>query len=281
MNDPGNRSDQRKYEASHYWEERLGEEPTLQDVAYPSLPETFNRQIYRAMKHAVIKALRKRRIRVEQARVLDIGSGSGVWVDLWDRLGARSICGVDLTAAAVLSLSKRYPTHEFHQADVAKGVKLTGRFDLISAMSVLLHIKDDEGFRRAVANLAALLESDGFLFVMDQIVLERWWGPPFDEFANSKARPIDEWASVLRDSGLVVDNVDPVTIILSNPTDTKRRETFTALSLYWAYLERGLRGRERLGAVAGRSLYAIDRLLLATLKQGPSVKLLVARPMRS
>jgi SAM-dependent methyltransferase len=268
----------RAYEPNRYWNELVSTDATLRNVAYPEFSESFNRHLYRAMTTAVLEALALRGTDLRGESVLDIGSGTGVWVRLWERLGASRIVGLDLSAPAVDRLRHRYPVWAFHEADVSsEALPLEERFDVVSAMSVLLHITDDTRFARAISNISRLLEPDGTLIVMDPIVTRRWWGPPFDETSNSKARSLDEWEAALRGVGLEPEVIVPVTHLLANPVDTKRRIGFQTLSLYWSLLSALIGRRERLGDFLGRGLFQVDRLLLHVLASGPSTKLMFAR----
>ena len=93
------------------------------------------------------------------ARVLDVGSGTGFYVALWRELGVRPVTGSDITAKAVGKLRAAFPDDEFVRFDVG-GEELPlpeSSFDLISAFDVLFHVTDDARFRRALHNLSTLL----------------------------------------------------------------------------------------------------------------------------
>ena len=267
------------YDPSQYWSRLVDGEATLRSVAYPALAESFNMCLYSAMRTATISALRASgRKDLVGAGVLDIGSGTGVWTALWRELGARRVVGLDLSPAAVARLRELQPGVEFHQGDISEAAPdHDNSFDLVSAMSVLLHITDDSRFERAIANLAHLLSPRGAALIMDPVVMHEWWGPPFDETSNSKARKLDVWTEVLGRHGLEVTTVIPVTFLLANPVDTKHRTTFRVLSWYWTSLMLGVGRRERVGSFVGDALYWVDKLLLRVATGGPSTKMLVVR----
>ena len=50
--------------------------------------------------------------------VLDVGSGTGFYIDLWRRLGVRSVTGSDIAEKAVEELSARYPSNRFVRLDI-------------------------------------------------------------------------------------------------------------------------------------------------------------------
>src|SRR5206468_7226905 len=101
------------------------------------------------------------------------------------------------------------------------------------------------------SNIAQLLKPDGTLVVMDPIVARQWWGAPFDETSNSKARRVNDWVAILRRNGLEICGMFPVTYLLANPVDTKHRLSFRALSLYWSVVSALVGRRERVGGLIG------------------------------
>ncbi len=286
---PGSATDERlrsvsRYEPRSYWEGLLGRRFDLGGVAYPELPDRFNARFYRASEAAARRALR--RVGLEPstppARVLDVGSGTGHWIDFWQRFGAREIVGVDLTEVAVEQLSRRWPEHRFVRADVSgPELPVEGPFDAVTAMSVLLHIPDEAAFSRAVRNLGRLLRAGGVAIVLDPVVVHRWWGAPFTDASNSRLRSLDRWRRTLDEAKLDLVAVEPVTWLLANPVDTRHRATFRLLSGYWHGISRLVSGRERTGAIAAAVVAAADAALVRAGGPGPSTKCLVARRRRA
>ena len=252
-------------------------------MAYPELAESFNAALYDAMIRAACRGLDAAGVGASLGgrSACDIGVGSGVWLDLWLRLGAESVAGVDLTEVAVRYVRERFPQADLRRADIADGVPFGRTFDLVSAMSILLHIKEDERFESALRNIAAMVSPGGSVLVMDPIVTRGWWGAPFDDRANSKARGIGDWTAALARARLELVALIPVTALLANPVDTRHRATFRALERYWGLLKAGVGRRERVGGAVGAVLTPIDRLVLRFARSGPSTKLLVARRLAS
>jgi SAM-dependent methyltransferase len=188
------------------------------------------------------------------------------------------VTGLDISPTAVDQLSARFSQHRFLVGDLGSGTSpVQGAFDLISAMSVLLHIVDDARFRRALRTMAELLNEGGSILLMEPLVLHRWWGRPFDETSNSKARGVDEWRRVLMEAGLeLVDHV-PVTALLANVCDTRSMVTWKAHQVYWGAL-RIIMSRlptavvRPLSTVLGR----LDRVLVAR-GAAPSAKVMLVR----
>lgn len=259
----------RPYDAPEYWEGLLARGFDESTVGYAQLAVSLNAAMYRSTRGAVRRALVATRLDPTGRRVLDVGSGTGVWIDFWERLGAGELTGVDLTASSVAGLRERWPAHRFVQADLGDAdAKLPRDNDIVSAMSVLLHIVDEPRFRRAVANLAGALRPGGALIAIEPVVMHRWWGPPFDDRSNSRARPIDVYEQTLGEAGLTLELVRPATALLSNVIDTRTRVAFRALEIYWSLLNGVVGRRETVGAIAASLLGPIDSIATRLARTG-------------
>lgn len=270
-----------EYIAPRYWAEIYEAAYDESAVGYPHLARSINRARYDVERRNVARALGAAGVS-QPERVLDVGSGTGIWIDFWRRRGAREIVGVDLTKAAVERLRSRYPEHEFLQHDVGDAdVSLPGDMDVASAMSVLLHITDDARFERALQNVLGCVREGGIVVLVEPVVVHRWWGEPFGPEANSKARPLATYASILSRAGFSIVDLRPTSCLLANVIDTRREFTFRVLERYWDLLA-GLVGRhERRGRVVGALLRAVDLVATSVVPNGPSAKIIVARRTES
>jgi 2-polyprenyl-3-methyl-5-hydroxy-6-metoxy-1,4-benzoquinol methylase len=266
-----------RYDPVEYWEGLLSTDFTIAGVAHPYLPRSFNGAMYRAMERSVRQALSRRGLEppLASVRVLDVGSGVGLWLAFWQRLGVSRLNGLDLTETATRRLSEGFPDVEVTQADIGSGeAPELGRFDVISVVNVLLHLTDDAAFATALRNLGALLAPGGMLIVIDPVVVARSWRPPAPE-ANSKARKLSEWRTALADAHLRLERVSPVTVILDSPADARFRRSFDLRQSLWQLICRVVYRRETLGAIVGATLYRIDTVLVRLSRTGPSSKCLV------
>ncbi len=104
----------------------------------------------------------------EDTRILDVGSGSGRWVQFFtNHFRPKKLMGVDFAAAAVRLLNRWYPSTahtelKFDVCDITKPeLDLCERFDLINIANVLFHIPENDRYARAVQNLAGHLAPGG------------------------------------------------------------------------------------------------------------------------
>jgi SAM-dependent methyltransferase len=269
------------YVPSEYWERLLEGEFDERGIGYPELARSINRAMCRSCEYSVAAALDRAGVSGPPGRVLDVGSGTGIWIDFWRRRGATEIAGADLTAASVQCLRRRWPEYDFLQADLGESeVGLPKGHDVVSAMNVLLHIVDDRRFGQAFINLAAALRPAGTLVLIDPVVRHHWWGLPFDEEAIAKPRPLVDYRDALAAAGFEILLLRPATVLLGTVGDTRSALTFHLLQRYWHLLIRGVGRRERLGAAIASVLRPADRLAVSTLRSGPSAKVLIARRVR-
>jgi 2-polyprenyl-3-methyl-5-hydroxy-6-metoxy-1,4-benzoquinol methylase len=264
------------YRAPDYWDALHRSAEDLGAVGYPTLPPVFNRHVYANAARAVLRGLDAAGAGVRGRTVLDVGSGTGFWAEIWLQEGAASVAGADLASSAVERLRARFPDSAFAQVDITEHAPFPGsQFDVVTAMSVLLHVVDEERFRSALANLAAQMAPDGHLVVLDPLVVRGRWMPPDAESAHNVVRTLAQWEDAAVAAGLHVGTVIPTAALLSDPVDAGSRAAFTAHRLWWRALTAALRGRDRLAAVVVPPLAALDRAVVARLHSGPSAKLIV------
>jgi SAM-dependent methyltransferase len=237
----------------------------------------LNRAIYRSLAHSVSRLVADRRLTPRD--VVDIGFGTGEWLDFWLARGAE-VAGIDLTETAVARGRKRYPGVELFRADIAAALPTDRRFDAVSAMNVLLHITDDGDCRRALENLRRLVRDGGVLLLAEPIVTQRY-APPPDRSATSVARTLEWWRAALRETGFEIIELRPATCVLGNPVDAPGARAFRSHLRLWLGLGRVVGDSERRAHAAGALLYPLDRLLARVLRHGPSGKLLLARAVQS
>ena len=231
------------------------------------LGENFNKWMYSVRRSVFRRALRGSVS--ADARVFDVGSGTGFYIDRWTEFGIQDITGSDLTSVAVERLRKRFPSQEFRQLDItAELPEGLGSFDAVSAMDVLYHIVDDELYARAIRNLAALVTPEGFLVLSENLV-HRSAGRAEHEVD----RGIDEIIGLLNQAGLTVESRRPIFVLMNTPVDSDSgflRRSWTAVNLL-------VRRGPGYGQVVGALLYPLELALTRILTEGPSTEIVVCR----
>jgi SAM-dependent methyltransferase len=264
------------YDAARYWEDTLGAHYSTRGVGYPELPEAFNRFIYRALASSAARLLDDHR--VSAGEVIDVGFGTGEWLEFWRERGAARVDGIDLTETAVERGRRRYPDLELFRGDVSdEALPTDRRYDAVSAMNVLLHVTDDDRCRRALANLRALLRPGGHLLAAEPVVVHAFSPRPGPADATSVARPLAWWRSALAEAGLAPIAIRPATCLLGNPVDAPNELLYRALLRSWFGVGRLVGESEVRARAVGAPLYLADRMLSSALRYGVSGKLLLAK----
>jgi 2-polyprenyl-3-methyl-5-hydroxy-6-metoxy-1,4-benzoquinol methylase len=154
-----------------YWEERArlysGDGAGLRAVCSYGMPGFFNASIHLAQALALDPWLGV----APGTETLDVGCGVGRWSLRQARRGAR-VTGVDLSRVMLDEARRRAAAGrledrcEFLQADVAS-LRLGRQFSLVTGVTVLQHIVDDELWLSAWRRLATHLAPGGRLVLLE------------------------------------------------------------------------------------------------------------------
>lgn len=165
-----------------------------------------------------------------QCRLLDIGSGTGHWIDFFREVFfVAEAVGVELTTNMATYLKGKYeddPAVTILEADISESSfspdLIGGPVDFISAIGVMFHIVEDDSWRRAVRNLAGLLKPGGLMFIGGDFGAEtrNVQFHKIDEFSswkehdetpdcneirvNKRVRSLEDWHCVAAQTGLCV-----------------------------------------------------------------------------
>ena len=266
------------FDNKEYWETRLREHYTLAGVGYLRLGRRYNEWMYRIRGEVfdrVVDGLgsgeRGAGSGWPGGSVLDVGAGTGFYVDRWKRLGAR-VTGLDLTDVAVEELSRCFPDNRFVRADIGgpfEQVPLRpASFDVVSAFDVLFHIVDDAAYGRAFRNIASLLRPGGWLLWSDNFLRH-----PAERATHQVSRSLAESTRCVEDAGFEVVKRVPMFVLMNFPADS------TSNLARWAW--KAMAGvamlGEPLGWVLGAALYPIERLLVRARRESPSTELMACR----
>ena len=256
-----------------YWENRLSNNFSLGGVGHGLLEYQYNRWAYRLRDRVLRRHLARLDVRLSDAKILDVGSGTGFYIDFWRKVGAGFIFGSDLTQVSVQHLRERFPDQTFYQLDIGDVLSsdLSSPFDVVSAFDILFHIVDDALFDRAIHNISCLLRPGG-LFVFSDLFLhgER------EASSHIVRRPLARIERVLAESGFEIILRRPVFVVLMEPGDTQSMLPEFA----WRLLTYPVRWSESVGWVLGALLYPIDLILTKVLRESPTTEMMICRKVR-
>ena len=257
--------------AKEYWEKRLSEKWNLHGVGHICYGQPFNEWAYRARKRVFMRQVCALPLNFPEARVLDVGSGTGFWLQVWRTLGVRSLTALDLTEVAVVKLREKFPGVRMVQQDISDPdvpLQFHEKYDVISAIDVLYHIISDREYEQAMGNVAAILKPNGYFVFSENLI-------------RCKSVREDHWVGRSREyilravgsAGLQIRRRVPLFVCMNSPIDM----SFTLPRFLWRAAMAPVRFIPLLGHVYGAALFPLEVALTRVIKQGPSTELLVCQ----
>lgn len=259
-----------EFDYKKYWNERLSGEFGIEAVGYIGLGKKFNHWMYRLRKRKFKRSVQKLKIHLNDAEVLDVGSGTGFYISLWKDLGATSVTGFDISTQAVKNLEKKFPDVAFYEQDISKDILIAKKFNAISCMDVLFHVVSDENFKKAIHNLSQGLVSGGYLILTDNFL-----HGPEKRLQHHVSRSLADYEKIISDADLKIVSRKPVFYFLNYPVDGNN----VVLNLLWKFFLKFVPGNERLGYLLGGLFYPIDLALTSVLSEGPSTEMMICKKL--
>lgn len=262
-----------KFDAKNYWEKRLQGNYDLHGVGLIEWGEQFNLWLYRIRRRFFLKTIQQHG--VEQGKVLDIGSGTGFYLECWRDLGREDIHGMDLTDVAVQKLRKKFADMTIHCGDIGEHPieAMDHTFDAISCMDVLFHIVDDEHYAKAFQNIASMLKDEGLFIFSDS-----WLKGDDIRGTHIVHRSRTFVAKLLEQAGFDVVEVHPMFILMNAPVDSHH----PILRAWWWCLYQVSARFHRVAGILAAMLYPLEIMLLKLASSdGPTTKVIVCRKRKA
>jgi len=255
-----------KFDHAVYWEDRLAKSDGLVGVGYMGLGQPFNTWMYRLRRAIFSHAVRSHVPDLRDKTVLDVGSGTGEYLRLWQQLGATHVQGSDLTVTAVQRLTKEFPGSDISQLDISEPSSALGPFDAISCMDVLFHVVDQERFEQAIWNLRSALVPGGLLFLSDHFVQ----CPPSTEL-HFTTRTLAEYSALMERVGLRILERKPMFHLMNLPADSRS----PWLHRWWGMVIWVCGKSNFLGGLLGALLFPLEFCIVRTRREGVSIEIMV------
>jgi len=275
-----------KYIPEKYWEERLNKDFSLSGVGHLGFGLEYNIWLYKSRLHVLRGLLIKNNIVCKGKKILDIGVGTGFYIDFWEKLGAKKITGIDITNKSIEELKEKYPNYRFTKGNISTldyNKKFPDeKFDIITAFDVLFHIVNEEDFKNAIENIRKFSHKETIILIMDNILKEY---KPAREHEND--RTFLYYKKVLNSYSREIKEIKPLFYFMNTPIDIKRIDNkflVYFIKIMWKinakirsiYRKLGLLGK-KIDYIWAFILYFLDRIILKYTNIGPSTKLLLAK----
>jgi SAM-dependent methyltransferase len=270
------------YDPRDHWS-RLHARGDLSAVGQSGLPVDLNAWLYRALERRVRSFVRRGHLLDGVGSAFDIGAGTGYWVRVWHELGIPRVDGCDLVPEAVDRLNEAFASRgdRFVASDIGAvdpGLPAAS-YGLVSVMNVLLHLTDDDAFRRALANVAGLVAPGGSLLLIEPILLDASYERPPTATQTSRARALAAYRDPLLAAGLELVDLRGAVAMANNPIEAGSRRAYDRYLRWWRWVARRAKTSPASIRWVGPLMLALDRVVLAT-GAAPSSKIVLFRRPR-
>lgn len=261
------------WDAAAYWSERLAQGDNLDTVGWQGLGRAFNGWLYRRRAAVFRQVVRFYGLDRRPPSVLEIGPGTGFYVNLWAQLGVRVLTGIDIAPPAVARLRKRFPGYQFLSGDIGRPIALPPHvFDVVTAFDSLFHITEEPAFDQALRSIARALRPDGVALITDLFPRTREIRLP-----HHVSRTTGRYEEALAAVGLYVERRWPVFVLMHPWAEPRTSASRRAARLWWSAVQRLAGHVPGAGAPLGAALYAADTILARFAGSGPSTQLWALR----
>jgi len=115
----------------------------------------------------LVRMLDRAGIVLEQSAVLDVGCGSGYYLNRLSEFGARRAVGIDLMPERVEAGRRRYPQLDLHAGSATELPFGDGEFELVTQFTCLSSVLDPVVRRRIAAEMSRVVQPDGLIISFD------------------------------------------------------------------------------------------------------------------
>jgi 2-polyprenyl-3-methyl-5-hydroxy-6-metoxy-1,4-benzoquinol methylase len=251
-----------------YWETRLSERYDLTGVGDITLGVHFNKLLYKIRRVAFYRILKMIKPS-KDASILDIGSGTGFYIEEWKKNEIKDINGIDITEKAIKELSSKYPDFSFIQCDIGDNIEIDPckKYDIISAFDVLFHLVDDEKYQKAINNISFMLKNDGYFLFSDNFLAKE------KRMEHQVSRTYDFVIKLLEKNNLKVISKTPMFVLMNHPIRSQNRFRMK----FWAISRKIIIKQNYFSKIFASCLFFIERLLISIKRKGPSTEILICQ----
>lgn len=194
-----------------FWEDRLSKGVGIQQTGHRAFSLEYNQLLYKVQADCLDELIQKNHIIAKNASYLDVGCGGGFFIEYFAQKGASPIFGIDITKQSIEHLQSIYPDYSFFESDIsASHLPVNGSFSIITAISVMYHIIDNEKFQIALSNMCSLLQPGGYLILYDTFAKHLSPSPN-----HVRLRDFSKYKSILESQKVQVLEIKPAYYFLN------------------------------------------------------------------
>jgi SAM-dependent methyltransferase len=252
-----------------YWDNRLKDNWGPQGVGYLQLGQFFNVWMYQIRKNIFFRNVKPLVRNWGNKDVLDIGSGTGFYINLWKSLKVNSVTATDISTHAINNLQEIFPDIDCFEIDISDSLPDTIRekkFHVVSAFDVLFHIVDDRKYENSIGNIFDMLNPGGY-FIFSENFLQ---GKTLRK-AGQVSRSQNDIESGLRKAGFKTILHVPMFVIMNYPMDSKNRFYKRSWGRTMSIVERF----PAAGIIMGGIMFPFELALTSKPKDSPSTELMI------
>jgi len=269
------------YVPDSYWNKRLEKDFSLAGVGHAGVGLAFNRWAYQVRRRVLKRVLSDFKIEIQGQKILELGFGTGFYLDLWREMGAAQVLGVDIAEIAVKAARERFALQNwrFEQGDIGAPAPFNdsaGSYGLATAFDVLFHLVEDAPWNGALDNLANSVKPGGYVLIFDKFQRKE------SGVSHVKRRTLATYEDALQARGLEIVELRPIFFFMNSPTDLSGLSK-VAFKLAWSLSKLPYKiGRvvglgDVFGGLMGALMYWPEIFYGRIFSSGPSTKLLLAR----
>lgn len=191
-----------------YWENRLEDEKGLKSVGCIRFSSSYNNWLYKAKQECLEDVLET--FNVEPKTILDIGSGTGFFIDYYKKKFNSEITGLEITKIGAKRLTNNFPFAQIICQDISSSnLNLGKSFDLVNVFDIIYHILDDKLFVNAIGNISKHINSNGYLILTDN------FRTTTNQGKHVHHRAIEDYKKIFQQNNIQILGVFPIYYFLN------------------------------------------------------------------
>ena len=162
---------------------------------------------YCSVESQILKHFYNYSVEIKGSSILDIGSGSGHWIEFYKSLGTEKIYGIDVSESPIKYLKNKYsrdPNTVFYHGKAVEIIdKFNEQFDIVNAIGVMFHIVNDSEWYETIKKVGEVIPKNGIFIVGGHFGILNKLNVQIDKNGqiNKRLRSKTLWKKTLKKAG--------------------------------------------------------------------------------